>query len=188
MKVKLLKLNRGLILLIIAIIGVLIYLTAETIDANKKKQEVRTLASEIITKTQECIVIVSDIDDVMNSHTFFYHDNSDFNENKENNYSNIDILKPYLYQDDRLYQEISELGNDLSTSAFVNDNVIIKSLVSRIPYETSVMYYNNTAKVTIRVNNEYISADNTQNSMTSTDELGFEYIDGRWQLVSYEIY
>ncbi len=47
MKVKLLKLNRGLILLIIAIIGVLIYLTAETIDANKKKQAIQVLLHNV---------------------------------------------------------------------------------------------------------------------------------------------
>ncbi|MBO4494603.1 MAG: hypothetical protein J5752_01965 [Clostridiales bacterium] len=189
MSLKLSKINRGLVLLIAAVLGVVIYLTIDKIDSGKKIKEVRSLANEIITLSKDSFTFDRD---VLGNGS--YLDLTEFGAGFPTHVSEEDIgkkiekLKPYLFEDEVLYKEIADLGFEFAEQAYNSHGCLVKEITSRTPSKIKVNYYNNTASVTIYVHNEIITKESTADSIDSTDVLLFEYTGGRWVLVSYEIY
>ena len=189
MSLKLSKINRELVLLIAAVLGVVIYLTIDKIDSGKKIKEVRSLANEIVLLSKDGMTV--DRDTLGNGSFLDLSESGDGFPSRvaeEDTEKKIEKLKPYLFEDDVLYSEIANLGLDIAIQAYDYHGYVIKEITTRSPSKIKVDYYNNTANVTVNVYNEFIATDSTTNSMDTTDELYFEYIDGRWVLVSYMIY
>ena len=111
MHLKMSKINRGLILLIAVILGVVIYLTIEKIDSGKKVKEVRSLANEIVLLSKDGMTV--DRDTLGNGSFLDLSESGDGFPSRvaeEDIEKKIEKLKPFLFEDDVLYSEIANLG------------------------------------------------------------------------------
>ncbi len=192
MKKKIARLNRGFVLLIIAVIALAVYIIADSIRANNEKASIRILANDFIHSSDELLSVgkisssgsMSTSTSVFSSPSPISIPEADSEEAK----AKLSKLKPYIFDSKTLFDELLRCQQTLYTSIFEEYGIAMQSIKNRSILSMRISIYNNTASVSCTVSNEYRTQDGKDEIYTSSDLIEFEKYDGRWVIVRYSVY
>ncbi len=178
MRKQLFYANRGIILLMLAIIGISVFLIYDSIRCSQASKKIRSQVETFTSETSQTFSFPKDKlgeiktqDDV---DTYF-------------NTISKDKCQPLLtsYLDNQaLRDELTEEVTQIYRTQFMNHNTIATT-VTRQCVDVIIKVYRDTASVDAVISNNFEGEGMEILPFTSTDHYELIYKDGTWQIASY---
>ena len=171
--------NRGIVLLIIAIIAVISYLIADTIHNNKEKKVLKEIAAQYTIDSAPLFTTPEDFD-------FFSWNGAYTDSLSEELYSRAKPLDHYYVDNETVrHQEIDKIQQFFMY--YYNQQYCPVSCTKSPGNIEITQIYNGSATAVVKTVSkiEYISSDGSRgvDERNTTDTLQFLYTGGEWKLV-----
>jgi len=187
MKFKLSRINRGLIVLIAAVLCVSVYLVLESVDASKKQSELKAMLPDLLSASSDWLTLGERSEITSNGTYENFLDKINYSEKRPAASESLGKMKDYLYESEALYTEFDDKRYTILLDIYNFNNLFVRKVISRTPSKTKINYYNNTATVSMEVRNDLELLDGKEESLTTSDSIDLQYIDGKWVVVGYQI-
>lgn len=178
MRKKLYYTNRGILLLLIALISVTVYLVYDFIRSNSEAKKIRSQVESFISDSSQAFSFpkekLSELEDATETHAFLMECSKTSAATLSSYYLDNEALR------EELYESISGVF-ELEYSQYKN----IASQVTRSCSDIKVKVYKDTATVETKVTNYFVGEGLEIPSFSAFDSFEFIYQDGSWQCVGY---
>ena len=182
MRKRLFYANRGVILLVLAIIGISIFLIYDSIRCSQASKKIRSQVEAFTSETAEAFSFPQDrISDVKN-HAYLQVDLEAYL--KAVSEDKCKSLLSYYLDNQALREDLVEQVEQIYLMQFVNHNTIASS-VTRNLVNMKVKVYRDTATVDAVISNTFEGEGLEILPFTYTDHYEMIYKDGTWQIASY---
>lgn len=178
MRKKLFYTNRGVLLLLIAIIGVTVYLVYDFVHSNSEAKKIQTQVEAFISESSKAFSFpkekLSELEDVADPQSYLI----------ECSKTTAQPLSSYYLDNEALREELYEsIAGVFSLQYLSHKN--IASQVTRSCSDIKVKVYKDTATVETKVTNSFVGEGLEIPSFSAYDSFEFIYQDGSWQCVGY---
>ena len=181
MKINIRKINRGIVLFFILVLGVSVYCGIEISKQGVRTSEANDLVTDFCNELGSFYVWPSDMPDA---------DIDELYDNKEKYLPHLEKgfekIKPYLYDNAALYRELKE-----GAVYFLSQNISNGRKPVDVSFEFThrdMTVTRDTAEGNLGFDVKIRTDDNKNLSLNYSGDVWLEYVDDRWVIVRFNLY